>query len=180
MEGIAGDLDELDAMVGELLLYARFDREQPELFIEEIPTCDWANAIFDRMDPMTSAIRIQRDLSGAPDFLIADARHLTRAVENLLFNAIRHARSRVRLTITGTKTHVYLKVEDDGPGIPAEDRLRIFEPFVRLDESRSRDSGGHGLGLAIVKRIMDWHEGSAFADTIPDGGARFTLKWPSG
>lgn len=69
-------------------------------------------------------------------------------------------------------------IDDDGPGIPAEDRKRIFEPFTRLDTSRARAFGGHGLGLAIVKRIMEWHQGEVHVEDSPLGGARFCLSWP--
>ena len=71
-----------------------------------------------------------------------------------------------------------IHVDDDGPGIPQEDRDRIFEAFSRLDESRDRQSGGHGLGLAIAKRIIEAHKGKISVGTSPSGGARFTITWP--
>jgi len=73
---------------------------------------------------------------------------------------------------------VSIQVDDDGPGIPEANRIRIFEPFARLDNSRNRKSGGYGLGLAIVKRIAVAHKGTVTVDDSSLGGARFTLSWP--
>jgi signal transduction histidine kinase len=69
-------------------------------------------------------------------------------------------------------------VDDDGPGIPPEEREKIFQPFYRVDSSRSSDQGGTGLGLAIVARVMTWHDGSVEVKDSPRGGARFTLSFP--
>jgi two-component system sensor histidine kinase RstB len=73
----------------------------------------------------------------------------------------------------------WVRVEDDGPGIPVKDRARIFEPFSRLDDSRTRSSGGYGLGLSIVQRIAFWHGGDVEVGESPSlGGASFTFHWP--
>jgi len=73
----------------------------------------------------------------------------------------------------------YVQVEDDGAGIPEEERKRIFEAFARLDDSRTRASGGYGLGLSIVSRIAYWFGGNIYVDKSPSlGGARFTMTWP--
>ena len=71
-----------------------------------------------------------------------------------------------------------LDVEDDGPGVPEEAWERIFSPFLRLDDSRTRASGGHGLGLSIVRRIIYWHGGRALIGRSDLGGAQFSLVWP--
>jgi signal transduction histidine kinase len=70
-------------------------------------------------------------------------------------------------------------VEDDGQGVPVEDRERIFERFVRLDDARARDEGGSGLGLAIVRAIADAEGGTVSVDASPLGGARFTVTLPA-
>ena len=69
-------------------------------------------------------------------------------------------------------------VDDDGIGIPPEDRENVFSAFTRLDRSRDRATGGYGLGLAITRRVLELHGGTATADASPLGGARFTLAWP--
>ena len=85
---------------------------------------------------------------------------LGQVVGNLLSNARRHARSEVALSLQEYGDQVVLTVDDDGDGIPAEDRERVFERFVRLDEARGRDAGGSGLGLAIVHKVVSGLGGS--------------------
>jgi signal transduction histidine kinase len=104
---------------------------------------------------------------------------LVELVENLLANAIRHARTAVRVSLSEHASTVELAVDDDGPGIDLGDRVRIFERFTRLDEARSRDRGGAGLGLAIVRAIVDVHGGSIIVDDSILGGARFIVRLPA-
>jgi signal transduction histidine kinase len=73
---------------------------------------------------------------------------------------------------------VLVAVTDDGPGVPAEHRAVIFDAFARLDDSRTRESGGVGLGLAIVKRIVTSHGGTVTVTDAEGGGARFVTTWP--
>jgi signal transduction histidine kinase len=91
---------------------------------------------------------------------------------------MRFAKRDVRVTFEANDSINRLTVEDDGPGIPTEDRGRIFESFVQLQRS-GEVKQGFGLGLAIVKRVMEWHGGSVVVDTSPLGGARFTATWPA-
>ena len=72
-----------------------------------------------------------------------------------------------------------LTVDDDGPGIPVEDRERVFQRFTRLDDGRARDAGGLGLGLSMVKAITDQHGGSVVIDDAPLGGARVRIRLPA-
>jgi signal transduction histidine kinase len=103
---------------------------------------------------------------------------LARAVRNLLDNAERYASSLITVELTGDDGQATLVIQDDGPGIPADDRERIFQRFARLDDARSRDSGGTGLGLAIAKEIIDVHGGTIVVDDAPQG-ARFVVRLPS-
>ncbi len=108
-----------------------------------------------------------------------DADRLRRVVRNLLDNALRHAATRVVVSVDGDGERVRLRVVDDGAGIPSADRERVFERFVRLDESRSRTDGGSGLGLAIVHDIVESHGGSVvISDAAILGGASFTVSLP--
>ncbi len=102
---------------------------------------------------------------------------LTRVVQNLLDNAVRHASSRVALELVGDGHGiVHLSIDDDGPGVPAGMRVAIFERFTRSDEARGRDEGGSGLGLAIASEIVDEHGGALTVGESPFGGARFIVK----
>ncbi|ABL81113.1 ATP-binding region, ATPase domain protein [Nocardioides sp. JS614] len=100
-------------------------------------------------------------------------------VRNLLSNALRHARSRVQVSLDEVDSRVRLVVADDGPGIPVSERERVFGRFVRLDDARARDEGGAGLGLAIVERVVTGLQGSVAVDEAPGGGARFTVTLPA-
>lgn len=109
-----------------------------------------------------------------------DPRLLGQLVRNLADNAVRHTRGRVAIGVTPSDRYVFVTVEDDGSGVPAEERERIFERFVRLDEARSRDAGGSGLGLAIARGIAASARGSLIVDDSRWGGARFVLMLPLG
>lgn len=106
-----------------------------------------------------------------------DRHALERAVRNLTGNAVRHARSRVGLSVTVNERRINVDVVDDGPGVPATQRDKIFERFVRLDESRARDSGGTGLGLPIARQIAMAHHGGLVLCESPRG-THFRLSFP--
>lgn len=135
------------------------------------------------------------DVSGVRASTVrGSADQLERVVVNLLSNAVRHARSSVVVsthvesdsasdgdsTSDGSSVgEVVLTVDDDGAGVPESDREVIFDRFVRLDESRSRDKGGTGLGLALTREVVTNHGGSVTVGTSPSGGARFEVRLPN-
>src|SRR5690606_35303392 len=100
------------------------------------------------------------------------------ALSNLLVNAARYAAKRIRIEFDARDDVYTLAVEDDGPGIPEDRRSEVFKAFARLDDSRSRGTGGYGLGLAIVARIAALHGGEARAAPSSLGGARIVIAWP--
>ena len=103
-----------------------------------------------------------------------------RLVYNLVENAIKYNHSGGQVTVTAYRKekHVYLSVEDTGNGIPEELRERVFEPFFRVDKSRSRELGGVGLGLALVREIVRVHDGSITVRSNPSGGTVFDVMLP--
>ncbi len=103
---------------------------------------------------------------------------LGQVVRNLVDNAARHAHSVVAVSVEERADTVEVAVEDDGPGVPEDQRARVFERFVRLDEARARDDGGSGLGLAIVEEIVRAHGGSVALSSSSLGGARFVVRLP--
>jgi signal transduction histidine kinase len=111
--------------------------------------------------------------------IAGDEAMLRRAIRNLLDNAGRFAVERIDVTVERTTGSVRIVVDDDGPGVPTDDRERIFERFTRLDQSRTRSGGGSGLGLAIVRTVAEAHGGFATCDQSPWGGARFTIELPA-
>ncbi|MET8244397.1 ATP-binding protein [Streptomyces sp. NPDC005202] len=107
-----------------------------------------------------------------------DAEILARVVRNLLDNATRYAAGRIDVRLGVLDGTAELVVADDGPGIPAADRERVFDRFTRLDDARARDTGGSGLGLAIVRDIVTAHHGSTrIEDNAP--GARVVVRLPA-
>ncbi|MBV9286093.1 MAG: hypothetical protein JO176_15835 [Acidimicrobiia bacterium] len=99
---------------------------------------------------------------------------------NLLDNACRYAAHDVRMSVARVNGDVCLRVDDDGPGIPVDDRARVFERFTRLDPARVHgESGAAGLGLALVRSVVERHHGSVVVDEAPSGGARLEVTLPA-
>jgi signal transduction histidine kinase len=161
---LAVEVERLGRLVDDLLLLARADEGDPvlrsrdrveltELLRESVP----AGARV----PVTVA-------SSGPLWTIGDASALRRILDNLVANAVRHASSTVELgAVRATAGRIVVTVTDDGPGIAAADRERVFDRFTRLDDARTRDSGGAGLGLAIVRELVRMHGGTV---TLGDAG----------
>jgi signal transduction histidine kinase len=105
-----------------------------------------------------------------------DRMRLGQALGNLIDNARKYGRGEVRVETWTSASEVGLAVEDDGPGVPADQRARIFERFVRLDAARGR--GGSGLGLAICAEVAAAHGGRAWMEPARDGGSRFVIALP--
>lgn len=173
------DIDELDTLVSELLMYARFDRETPRLDLVELPVVPWINDIALKAGKAFDHVKIRCHVPEQDRHYkaLAEPRYMSRALDNLVHNAVKYAAGRVDIRFEKTGPFCMIHVEDDGPGIPEADYQRIFQAFVRLDSSRSRDTGGYGMGLAIVKRILAWHGGDVTVSKSALGGARFTIQW---
>ncbi|WP_157468784.1 cell wall metabolism sensor histidine kinase WalK [Frankia sp. QA3] len=176
----------LDRLTGDLLLLARVD-DAPAPTARGAPV-DLAVVVAGELPAVTRA-RPTVDL--APVFTTGVEADLVRLVRNLLDNADRHAATTVAVRLrhvgggSGPPPRIgppqgwaVLTVDDDGPGIPAADRERVFDRFVRLDDGRNRDSGGSGLGLAIVRGVAHRHGGTVTATASPLGGARFEVRLP--
>ncbi len=110
--------------------------------------------------------------------LNADPDLLTQVIRNLLANARRHAgpEGRVAVSAEARGSRLTVRIDDDGPGIPAAERERVFARFHRSDTARDRGSGGSGLGLAIARSIIESHGGRIWAEESPLGGARVAFE----
>jgi two-component system sensor histidine kinase RstB len=178
------DIEDLDRLVDEMLTYARLEQGSPALNFQRVDLDALVNQVIDELGPLRVGVTVERglclsaaDCDGA--WVEAEPRFLHRALQNLVSNAMRHARSRVTLSYQVGQLRCRVDVEDDGPGVPEAAWERVFKPFLRLDDSRARASGGHGLGLSIVRRIIYWHGGRALiAKSKSLGGACFSLSWP--
>ncbi len=173
-DDVLAELDRLDRLVADLLLLARADEHGLRLRRVDVDLEDLLSQEAQRLRKLGGLVV----LSTAPPVRTqGDPVQLGRVVRNLVDNAARHAQARVelRLKVHGDKVHI--EVEDDGPGIPEAERERVFERFVRLDESRTRASGGTGLGLAIAREISAAHGGSLHVGAGA-GGALLVLVLP--
>ena len=157
-------------LVGDLLLLARLDASARR------PTApvDLADVV---REVVVREVAPEAELDVVPALVLGDRDALGRVVRNLVENAHRHATSAVRVTLTAGD-RVELLVDDDGPGIPAAERERVFDRFHRLDSPRSRDAGGAGLGLAIVRELVTSMGGTVVAEQSPAGGARLRVRLP--
>ncbi len=172
------DVGEIEALVEELLTYTRLQPGAPPLVLVALDLVELVEGVVQELAPLSPWLSIDVEAPGPAAACAGDPRHLRRAVSNLLRNAQRHARARIRVRLSVSGPSSTVTVDDDGPGIPPDQRERVFLPFERLDASRSRATGGHGLGLAIVHRVMQAHGGTARAESSDLGGARIILAWP--
>ena len=168
------EVERMERLVGDLLLLAKADERR--LVVRSRPV-DLRAVVLDEVERAGSRTRVRLDTAGVAAATVnGDPEALARVVRNLLDNAVRYARARVELSLAERDGHVELSVSDDGPGVPAAARERVFERFARLDEGRARDAGGTGLGLAIVREVVLAHGGSVTVDGA--AGARFLISLP--
>jgi signal transduction histidine kinase len=184
---LLGELDRLLLLVDDLLLLARGDElsyERTEVDLDavvdkvtsrrrRVPVDRVANS---RESRATSGADVHRDRQQRPTTVVGDERALGRAFDHLVANAARAANERVAVTIERNGgEQVAVHVDDDGPGIPADQRAAVVRRFVRLDEGRARDEGGSGLGLAVASDVAAAHGGQLTITDSPLGGARVTI-----
>jgi len=173
------DLDELDQLIDTSLTYARFEREAPEAHLSTVKFADWLSDEVDAVRLLGRQLEVSVDAAKLPEGLCVDLdrKAMPYALRNLLRNAFKYAAKRISVNAEMLGDNILIHVDDDGIGIPPEEREHIFSAFTRLDRSRDRSTGGYGLGLAIARRVLELHGGTATADASPLGGARFTLTW---
>ncbi|MGI9274534.1 MAG: ATP-binding protein [Endozoicomonas sp.] len=181
LEGMDKDIEELDNLVDEFLTYANLEQGAPEIRFKRHDVDKIVGQVVGEHKRLQDRVDIEHIPCNILDprrFADVDRRYLHRAIQNLVGNASRYADGKVQVRFSSTQDNCRVDVDDDGPGIPEEQWERVFSAFSRLDDSRTRKSGGYGLGLSIVRRIMYWHNGRAMVSHSPLGGARFSLVWP--
>lgn len=173
------DIESLNGLIDEILTYAKLEEGSPKLDWEMVNLKELVEQIVRETNALGKPVEVVANPPNAKVAALADRRYLHRVVQNLAGNALRYAEGRIVVSAGVRKGEAFVSVEDDGQGIPEEDREKVFIPFARLDDSRTRASGGYGLGLSIVSRIAFWFNGNMKVDESPDlGGARFIMTWP--
>ena len=161
---ILNESDRMTHIVSDLLTLSRFDSGHSELKLASFP---FALAVRDTyravlLDAQSHGHTVILDLEPDIPDIVGDRERILQVIMNIVSNAIKYTPDGglIRLTAGRTGGRVWLEVDDNGIGIPPEDRGRIFERFYRVDKARSRQSGGTGLGLSIAKEIVDRHQGT--------------------
>ncbi|MGM8888241.1 ATP-binding protein, partial [Psychrobacter sp. 1U2] len=173
------DIEALNGLIDEILTYAKLEEGSPKLDLEPVNLRELVEQVVRETNALGKSIKVVGQLPNAKVTAIADRRYLHRVIQNLAGNALRYAETTIVISAGVKKGNAFVSVEDDGHGIPEEDREKVFIPFSRLDDSRTRASGGYGLGLSIVSRIAFWFNGSMKVDESNSlGGARFVMTWP--
>jgi two-component system OmpR family sensor kinase/two-component system sensor histidine kinase RstB len=173
---ISGDITELEELINEMLIYASFDSDRPEIKFEKTDMSDLIQQQINNHNQFVGKISF---INHAPELISECDKHfIDRALNNFVSNAIKYGGGEVRITLKQEKSDCIICIEDNGEGVSDDFKEVIFDAFSRGDQSRNRETGGFGLGLAIVARIMEWHQGSASIADSELGGAAFTLRWP--
>ncbi|HSV65523.1 MAG TPA: HAMP domain-containing sensor histidine kinase [Mycobacteriales bacterium] len=179
---VLADVDRLSRLIDDLLLLARLDEGRPggrswvPVRLDAL-----AGELASRYAGARVTVRAAGGVAPAgatPAGVLGDPDALHRLVTNLVDNAVRHARCSVTLRVVVEPPWAVLTVSDDGPGIPAADRERVFDRFARRDDARSRDAGGAGLGLPIARELARAHGGTVTLCAEPGGGLRATVRLP--
>jgi signal transduction histidine kinase len=172
---VLSDITKLQQLVDDLLFLARSESGR-----QQVPDVgvDLDDLVLDQVKELRARGRVTVDASAVSAARIrGDASQLKRAISNLASNAERHAATTITFELREYDGQSELVVADDGPGIPEEQRDAVLQRFTRLDDARSRDSGGAGLGLAIVHDIVARHSGTVSIGTSETGGARMILTF---
>ena len=176
LETMSRELVRMRALVEDLMTLVQADAQRL--------VTDWTDVDLD--DLLNLEVRRLRSTSRrevvarfSPVRVRGDVRRLAQVLRNVIDNAERYAATTVRLSLAVENGEAVLRVDNDGPQIPLADRNRVFERFVRLEGSRSRDAGGTGLGLAISREILNAHDGAIDVVDEPNGWCRFEIRLPA-
>ncbi len=173
------DIEALNGLIDEILTYAKLEEGSPKMTWEAVNLKELVEQIVRETNALGKPVTVLVGNIDKVAIAQADRRYLHRVLQNLAGNATRYAEKTIIVSAGIERNEAFISVEDDGHGIPEKDREKVFIPFARLDDSRTRASGGYGLGLSIVSRIAFWFNGRMSVDESPRlGGARFTMTWP--
>lgn len=184
LKAIDKAVEDLDGLVDELLNYVRMEDMSVAMRPESVSICEMLDGLFDRYRTLhpDREFRWEPSSIGESLHVLADRTALYRALGNLIGNAAHFAKRHMVASVSREGNWVIVDIDDDGPGIPKADRLRVLEPFVRLENqpisTGNRTGAGVGLGLAIVRRTIEQHSAKWEIADSPLGGCRVRTYWP--
>jgi two-component system OmpR family sensor kinase len=181
-ERIEREIERLDRLIGQVLNLSRLDAQAGATLDEVVDLVELVDGIARdaAFEAQARAVSVRWEPPAEPHLVRGNAQLLASAVENVVRNALSYTapHSEVEVALGADAERERIVVRDHGPGVPAGELSRIFEPFYRVAESRTRENGGDGIGLAITARVMAAHHGAAMAENVADGGLRVTLELP--
>lgn len=184
LEIIDKHANRLTLLIDDLLLLARLDSGRVELNLQPLSLRTAAQEALDDAALIARARDVSLENRVADGVIAhADPDRLRQVLANLIDNAIKYGHAGGSVSLSGRTVdaaRVEITVADDGPGIPAEAKTRVFERFYRVDKARSREQGGTGLGLAIVKNVVQAHDGDVRVESTPGAGTEFFITLPAG
>ena len=180
---MSDEVDRLTRIVERLLVLTKLDAGGNSLKLEEVDIKSLISQVVKKLTPIANAKDIviyvdNHQTEFSP--ILLDYDKMYEAIYNIADNAIKYSPEGgfVHIDLTADNDYLTIKIEDNGPGIPEDERDRIFERFYRLDDSRARDTGGTGLGLAITKEAVLMHNGTIDVANVSDIGSVFTIRLP--
>jgi two-component system sensor histidine kinase CpxA len=179
---IERDIERMNTLIEEIIRLARLTSVPQSFPMEEVDLGVLLDEVADDVSPEATVFGRCIVVTCPAHLIVRGNRELLRrAVENVLRNANRYSPENSEITVSARAEEkaVAIHIRDHGPGVPANDLARIFEPFYRISRAREREGGGTGLGLAITARVMALHSGQVFASDHPDGGLVVTLRLPA-
>lgn len=176
LDGMKRDITELEALVSEMLKFAQMDRETPKLNYSSVDLVELTQQLVKKLQQGDTP---KFKFMGESTLICqCDSHFITRALQNLIGNAIKYADQVIEIRFTLVGSLLQVTISDDGIGIAEQDWPQVFKPFIRLDKSRDKEKGGFGLGLAIVEKIVHWHQGEIIVQQGPLVGASFMITIP--
>lgn len=179
-QNIRDDINEMETMISELLEKERLDSPYGGLHKAPVNVPALVKKVCESFTTQKPGIQLRLRTSGI--IVQADEERLRSAISNIVQNALKYSPEdgkAVEVSVQAQANTVVIEVQDFGQGIPTEEIPFIFEPFYRVDKSRSKKTGGYGLGMSLVKKIIDAHGGQIEVQSAPGKGTRITIKLSS-
>jgi len=179
-ESITGDVVEMEKMINEILETARMHHLHGKLKVERVLLTDLLKDVISEFENQSPGVQAADIPTGTA--IKVDPEQIKTVFNNLLTNAVKFSNpdsEPVRISVKSGSPNIVVQIADNGIGIPPDELPFIFEPFYRVDKSRTKDTGGYGLGLSLCKTIMEAHGGSIEIDSTMNVGTTVTLVFPA-